>query len=137
MAGGLAPRLDGILESALYVDDLERSAHFYQTVFGFERVASADRLYAMGVGERQLLLLCRKKASANLPLGAHDGDGRLHLAFAIPADQLEPWEAWLRSCDVPIEEKKLWERGGCSLYFRDPDGHILELAMPGVWPAVY
>lgn len=24
-------------------------------------------------------------------------------------------------------------RGGCSVYFRDPDGHLLELATPGVW----
>ena len=25
-------------------------------------------------------------------------------------------------------------RGGESIYFRDPDGHVLELATPGLWP---
>ena len=26
-----------------------------------------------------------------------------------------------------------WPRGGESLYFRDPDGHLVELATPGLW----
>ena len=29
-----------------------------------------------------------------------------------------------------------WERGGQSIYFRDPDGHLVELATPGIW-AIY
>lgn len=131
------PRLDGLLESALYVDDLERSAQFYQTIFGFEVIDSGDRLYAVGVADRQILLLCKKRASANLAVGAHDGDGRLHLAFAIPAGELHAWEGWLQQHGVAIEEKRTWERGGCSLYFRDPDQHIIEVATPGVWPRVY
>ena len=34
---------------------------------------------------------------------------------------------------IALEEKRNWELGGCSLYFRDPDRHLLELATPGVW----
>jgi len=26
-----------------------------------------------------------------------------------------------------------WSRGGESLYFRDPDDHLVELATPGIW----
>jgi catechol 2,3-dioxygenase-like lactoylglutathione lyase family enzyme len=26
-----------------------------------------------------------------------------------------------------------WPRGGRSVYFRDPDGHSVELATPGLW----
>jgi catechol 2,3-dioxygenase-like lactoylglutathione lyase family enzyme len=132
------PRLNGILETALYVDDLQRSAQFYQSIFGFEIIdGEGTRLWSLGVAERQILLLCKKGASANMARGAHDGDGHLHLAFAIPAEELRAWELWLAERGVAIEEKMNWPRGGCSLYFRDPDQHILEVATPGVWQRVY
>jgi catechol 2,3-dioxygenase-like lactoylglutathione lyase family enzyme len=41
------PRLDGILEAALYVDHLERSVWFFQALFGFDVIASSERLWAM------------------------------------------------------------------------------------------
>lgn len=127
------PIVDGVLETALYVDDLERSVRFYHAILGFEVIDSSERLYALSVAGRHVLLLCKKGASANLPLTAHDGDGRLHVAFAVPAAELDTWEAWLQQHGVAIEEKRTWERGGCSLYFRDPDQHVIELATPGTW----
>ncbi len=127
------PRLDCVLETSLYVADMERSACFYQSVFGFPVIDAGDRLIALGVEVKQVLLLFRKGGSVHLPATAHDGDGQLHLAFAIPADELNAWEAWLAQKDVEIVEKRTWPRGGVSLYFRDPDGHLLELATPGVW----
>jgi catechol 2,3-dioxygenase-like lactoylglutathione lyase family enzyme len=53
--------------------------------------------------------------------------------LAIPAAELDAWEAWFQRHNVAIEEKRTWERGGTSLYFRDPDQHLLEVATPGVW----
>ena len=32
-----------------------------------------------------------------------------------------------------LEGRTEWPRGGVSVYFRDPDGHLLELATPGLW----
>lgn len=127
------PRLNGVLETALYVDDLPRSESFYQALFGFETILSIDRLCALSVEERQVLLLFKKGASADLPVSAHDGSGQSHLAFAIPTSELDAWEARLGQQGIAVEEKKTWERGGVSLYFRDPDGHLLELVTPGVW----
>ncbi len=127
------PRLNGVLETALYVDDMERSTRFYQALFGFEVIASGERLIALAVPGPQVLLLFKKKLSASLPITAHDGEGQLHLAFAIPAADLEKWETALHEKGVAIEEKKQWELGGWSLYIRDPDQHLLELATPGVW----
>jgi integrase len=43
------------------------------------------------------------------------------------------WETHLASRGVVIEGRNDWERGGRSIYFRDPDGHLLELATPGLW----
>ena len=127
------PRMDGVLETSLYVNDPELSVRFYTTIFGFEVIDSGERLYALGILGRQVLLLFKKGASANLALGGHDGEGQLHLAFAVPALELDVWEAWLQRHGVAIEQRRAWERGGHSLYFRDPDQHLIELATPGVW----
>jgi catechol 2,3-dioxygenase-like lactoylglutathione lyase family enzyme len=55
------------------------------------------------------------------------------VAFSIPADELAAWEARLAGAGVEIEGRTRWPRGGDSIYFRDPDGHLLELATPGLW----
>jgi catechol 2,3-dioxygenase-like lactoylglutathione lyase family enzyme len=129
----MPPKTDGILESSLYVDDVQRSARFYEKIFGFRVISDfGGRGCAMGAGARQVLLLFKKRGSLETE-SPHDGDGELHLAFAIPAPELIRWEAWLAENGIALEEKKEWERGGTSLYFRDPDRHLLEVATPGVW----
>src|SRR5262245_21681768 len=124
-----APRLDGVLETSLYVDDFDRSVRSYHDLFGFEEIAAhVGRLRALSVKQRQVLLIFEKGGSPD-----HDGAGRLHLAFAVPLDALADWEKRLSERGIAVVERKTWERGGQSLYFRDPDGHLLELATPGVW----
>jgi catechol 2,3-dioxygenase-like lactoylglutathione lyase family enzyme len=126
------PGTSGILESSLYVDDVARSVRFYGKIFGFPVIADFDRGCAMKAGDHQVLLLFRKGASLTIE-SPHDGDGELHIAFAISAEELAPWENWLAGNGIAVEEKRAWDRGGTSLYFRDPDRHLLELATPGVW----
>ena len=127
------PKTEGILESSLYVDDVARSAHFYEKIFGFTVISDfGERGCAIEAGNRQGLLLFRKGGSMAIPT-PHDGDGELHLAFAISATELASWEEWLAENGIAVEEKRAWERGGQSLYFRDPDRHLIELATPGVW----
>jgi catechol 2,3-dioxygenase-like lactoylglutathione lyase family enzyme len=129
----MRPKTDGILESSLYVSDLARSVRFYQEMFGFSVISDfGERGCAMHAGPSQVLLLFKKGASRDIT-SPHDGDGELHLAFAIPSAELANWESWLREKAIPVEEKRTWEMGGWSLYFRDPDRHLLELATPGVW----
>jgi catechol 2,3-dioxygenase-like lactoylglutathione lyase family enzyme len=125
--------LNGILETALYVDDPRRSADFYRTLLGFEPLIYDQRLIALSVREGQVLLLFRKRASLALDPGPHDGDGQLHVAFAIPGDAVDGWRARLLAHGIAIEADRAWERGGHSLYFRDPDGHLIELGSPGIW----
>jgi catechol 2,3-dioxygenase-like lactoylglutathione lyase family enzyme len=78
------------------------------------------------------LLLFKKGGSRDI-VSPHDGDGELHLAFAIAANELARWEAWLAENEIAVEETRTWKFGGRSLYFRDPDRHLLEVAPPGVW----
>ena len=76
-------------------------------------------------------------AAVDLPGGripGHGGGGALHCALAIAAADLPAWEARLSAAAIPIEARMDWPQGSISLYFRDPDGHLLELATPGLWP---
>jgi catechol 2,3-dioxygenase-like lactoylglutathione lyase family enzyme len=129
----MPPKSDGILESSLYVSDVARSVRFYEQTFGFRVIQElGKRGCAMHAGTRQVLLLFEKGGSRTIQ-SPHDGDGELHIAFAIPADELAEWESWLQTRGITVEEKRKWELGGWSLYFRDPDRHLIEVATPGVW----
>jgi catechol 2,3-dioxygenase-like lactoylglutathione lyase family enzyme len=127
------PKSDGLLESSLYVQNVPASARFYERIFGFRMISDfGERGCAMQAGERQVLLLFKKGGSLDIT-SPHDGDGELHIAFAIQASELVRWEAWLEENRIVIEEKRTWDLGGQSIYFRDPDRHLLEVASPGVW----
>jgi catechol 2,3-dioxygenase-like lactoylglutathione lyase family enzyme len=136
--GGTMPKIDRVLETALYVDDLDRAAAFYAELFDVSSLYADERLRAFALGN-SVLLLFRRGASLQtmtMPGGTippHDGSGPLHVAFAIAADELAPWEERLRERGIAVEGRTDWSRGGHSIYFRDPDGHLLELATPGLW----
>ena len=133
------PKLDGILETALYVDDMARARAFYEGVLGLAPIFEDKRLVAYGIAGRDVLLLFRRGHSTQtvtIPGGTipgHDGSGPLHICFAIGAKEETVWREQLASHGVAIEGETKWSRGGRSIYFRDPDGHLLELATPGLW----
>jgi len=136
------PQLDAVLETALYVDDLDRAVRFYRDVLELKPLYQDSRLTAFSVGDRNVLLLFPRGGSletVHMPGGTippHDGSGPLHVAFAIAKDELPRWEERLAANNIAIEGRTTWKRGGESIYFRDPDGHLLELATPGLW-AIY
>jgi catechol 2,3-dioxygenase-like lactoylglutathione lyase family enzyme len=133
------PRLDRIVETSIYVDDLDRAARFYEAVLGLSALIKIERLYAYDVGGANILLVFKRGASADamaMPTGVipgHDATGRIHVCFAVSAAELPAWEVGLAAHGVTIEGRVDWPPGGTSVYFRDPDGHMLELATPGLW----
>lgn len=133
------PPITRILETALYVDDLDASRRFYETVVGLTSMSASDRFVSLDAGEGTVLLLFRRGATAegaSTPRGRippHDGEGPAHFAFAIASEDLEAWRGHLKEHGVEVESEVRWERGGVSLYFRDPDRHSVEIATPGVW----
>jgi len=130
------PQVNGILETSLYVECPTRSVDFYQRIFGFELIdvdqkegiTDQTRMCAMRAGDRSVLLLFKKGATADT-----DATGAIHIAFSIARSELPAWEAWLKQQGIPVELRKTWKYGGEALYFRDPDGHLLEVVTPGVW----
>ena len=133
------PKLNAVLESALYVDDLARAREFYESSLGLPLLLANQRMCAFDIGGSSVLLVfLRGGSSENMTtpggtIPGHDGQGPLHMAFAVAAEELAAWERRLEERGVHIESRVTWPRGGTSVYFRDPDGHVLELATPGLW----
>ncbi len=136
---GAAPPIEGLLETSLYARDLRRTAAFYRGLFGFKTLVDSPRLVAFEIAERSVLLVFQAGATEDDvvdtrgTIPGHDGRGRLHLALSIKADDLGAWRKRLAEQGVEIVGEYRWPRGGTSLYMRDPDGALVELATPGLW----
>ena len=134
------PNVNGISETALYVDSVNRSNRFYETIFNFEIMQSDERFAALNIKKGQVLLLFKKGGSVEATktpggiIPPSDGKGETHLAFSVTRSELDEWEKWLLENNIQIESRVRWDRVGESIYFRDPDNHSIELASPVIWP---
>jgi len=109
------------------------------------KLKASDTGCVFRVGDQRYLLIISRRAAQTpnktasgdvLPpcaLPQHDGRGPGHIAFGISADAMESWRARLAAYNVDLLSDITWETGARSLYFRDPDGHMIELATPGIW----
>ncbi|MCR8721971.1 VOC family protein [Pseudomonas syringae] len=136
------PRLNRIIETALYVDDLAKAKSFYLATLELDVMFESPTLVAFNVGGSNTLLLFKRGASLQTQylsggeIPPHDAHGRIHVCFAIDADQMQPWVDRLAAAEVAIEGRTEWPKGGSSIYFRDPDENLVELLTPGCW-AIY
>jgi catechol 2,3-dioxygenase-like lactoylglutathione lyase family enzyme len=139
MSRSSPPQIQRILETVLYVADLDRAEAFYTEVMGLPVIHSDPRMRAFDVNGAGTLLLFVEGQSLEpieTPMGTippHDARGPAHIAFSIAPEALAGWERHLGEAKIALEGRTHWPRGGESVYFRDPDGHLLELATPGLW----
>ena len=142
MRGGVNVRISGILETALYVSDPAATAAFYKRLFGFPTLLESERLVALDVAGRNVLLLFRQGATGGPfdtgggVIPGHAGAAPTHFAFSIEAPDVEAWKAKLEAEGVKVESVVNWPKGAVSIYFRDPDGDLAELITRGFW-AIY
>ena len=126
---------DRILETCLYVADLDAAAEFYRRVLGLELSTRVEgRHVFFRCGQAMFLVfnpLKTQQARAGVP--THGAQGQGHVAFAVQEAEMEGWRMHLQQQQVPIEQEVRWPGGGHSLYFRDPSGNSVELATPQVW----
>ncbi len=138
------PAITHVLETSLYVADLDAAEAFYRGLFDFPVFLRDDRMAALGLPGHSVLLLFRAGGSLTAsvtPFGtipphgpSQGGEGQQHLCFAIADAALAEWEQALEASGLPVESRVAWDSGSVSLYFRDPDGHSIELATPRLWP---
>jgi catechol 2,3-dioxygenase-like lactoylglutathione lyase family enzyme len=132
------PLIRGIVETCINVADMNRARRFYAELFGFDVMEHDERFCAFRVGPDVLLLFTQGSSDDSIQVKGglippHNTVGAGHFAFAISRDELDPWRQVLVEREIQIESEVSWDRGGSSIYFRDPDGNLLELVTPGVW----
>jgi catechol 2,3-dioxygenase-like lactoylglutathione lyase family enzyme len=128
-------RLTGLHHVTAIVADLERTTAFYRDLLGLALVqegANEDdpgaRHFWFGDGAAAPGTLVSFLEYPQMDEGRQGRGATHHFAFAVEsAEELDAWRDYLRSRDVPSSE--VFERGRFrSIYLRDPDGHLLEIA---------
>ena len=131
--------LGGVLETAIYTDDLENARAFYGGLLGLEEVTAKEgRHIFFRCGTTVVLIfdpaITRMQTlDAHLPVPPHGTSGASHICFSAPGKQVDHWKNLLIKNGVTIESEIIWPNGARSVYFRDPTGNSLEIAQPRLW----
>ena len=132
-------RASAVLESALYVTDLDAAEVFYRDVLGLEPAGKVENRHAFFRCGQSIVLLFNAQAteiqSKNpaLPVPVHGATGEGHLCFRAGSDELDAWVQHLSAKGVAIEADFIWPQGGRSIYVRDPSGNSIEFAEARIW----
>ncbi|CAH2398651.1 VOC family protein [Mesorhizobium escarrei] len=129
-----------ILESALYVTDLDAAEEFYSGVLGLDLLGKVDGRHLFFRCGNGVLLIFNAEATkvppapdARLKVPPHGTVGDGHLCFAASADEIVRWRAHLECKKIAIESDFEWPQSGRSIYIRDPSGNSIEFAEPRIW----
>jgi catechol 2,3-dioxygenase-like lactoylglutathione lyase family enzyme len=128
-------RITGIHHITLIVADVERSLAFYRNVLGLRLVKQTvnedDRnarhlIFGDEEGRPGTLITCLEYP--DLDDGSVGKGSTHHFALAVESEEeLAAWRDYLGSKGVPTTE--VMDRSDTkSIYLRDPDGHIVEIA---------
>lgn len=134
-----APVPGPILETSLYVDDLDSAEAFYGDLLGLTCIlheAGRHRFYRLGPATVLLVFLpegTERPSHGPLPVPVHGARGPGHLCFAMPDAAITALAARLTAAGVPTEADFRWPNGARSLYVRDPAGNSIEFAEPALW----
>ena len=116
----------GLDYTVIFCRDLPAMTAFYQDVMGFERAPNlSDTWIEFRVGSTTLALT---RPGGRFPSPAPEGP-TLQLAFRVPPPAVAACAAALRAQGVePLEDVADQPFGHRTLFFRDPDGNLLEIS---------
>lgn len=126
----LADRLDHIV---LTVTDIEATTRFYERALGFEREffrgPEGQPRHALRFGKLKISLQDRSTETPTKARTPTFGSGDFCLIAAVPLDEVI---AHLRAEKIAIDTGPVPRRGALgairSIYLRDPDGNLVEVA---------
>jgi glyoxylase I family protein len=128
-------RITGLHHVTLIARDLDATTAFYRDVLGLalvDRTANEDdpdaRHFWFGDAAGTAGSLLSFLEYPDMAEGSVGVGSTHHLALAVDSgEELDAWRDYLRGLDVQTTD--VFQRGRFrSLYLRDPDGHIIELA---------
>jgi glyoxalase family protein len=128
-------RLRGLHHVTAIVADLDRTTTFYRDVLGLALTTREDnpddpgaRHFWFGDADGTPGTLVSFMEYPQMDEAREGRGGVHHFAFGVgSADEQVAWRDYLHSRGVPCSE--VFERGRFrSIYFRDPDGNLLEIA---------
>ncbi|MDF0599570.1 VOC family protein [Psychromarinibacter sp. C21-152] len=131
--------LRGVLEAAVYVEDLDAAAGFYAGLLGLEEILRVEGRHVFFRCGTTVVLCFIAEATrvptdnARLPVPPHGADGAGHICFAVAGAELDEWRGRLEAAGVGIEADFEWPNGARSIYVRDPAGNSVEFAEPRLW----
>jgi catechol 2,3-dioxygenase-like lactoylglutathione lyase family enzyme len=135
------PAITGLLEAALYAEDLAAAAAFYGTLLGLTEIAQVPGRHVFYRCGPTILLVFRASATAipstdpALPVPTHGASGQGHVCFAADNAAIDRIRDRLAHAGIAIEADFRWPNGARSLYVRDPAGNSVEFAEPHLWEA--
>ncbi len=128
----------GILETAIYADDLKAAKWFYHDLLGLEEVLRAgDRHVFYKCGEGMLLIfnaeLTKQVSNTGIPVPPHGALGAGHICFRASDEEMDDWKEVFTRNNIAVEMDFHWPNGARSIYVRDPAGNSVEFAEPRLW----
>ncbi len=122
-------QIDHLDHLVLTVQDIQTTCEFYSRVLGMQVVTFAEGRKALQFGNQKINL--HQKGNEIDPKAQHPTPGSADLCF-LTSIPLEHIISHLQSCNVSLVLGPVERTGATktlvSLYFRDPDGNLLEVA---------
>jgi catechol 2,3-dioxygenase-like lactoylglutathione lyase family enzyme len=123
------PTVEGLDHLVLTVRDLDATCAFYRRALGMEVVTFGEGRLALRFGHQKINV--HPVANAHALVAAHPTPGSADLCFLSRAP-LDVWIDHLAACDITLLAGPV-KRAGAegpieSIYFRDPDGNLIEVS---------
>ncbi|ACH84959.1 MULTISPECIES: VOC family protein [Acidithiobacillus] len=122
-------RIDRLDHVVLTVVDISATIDFYSRVLGMQEITFGDQRRALAFGQQKINL-----HSAGHPIAPHATSptpGSADLCFIVTGG-IQGVLTHLQTCGVTLEAGPVPRTGATgpitSVYFRDPDGNLLEVA---------
>jgi catechol-2,3-dioxygenase len=138
----MPPKLGQIVETILYTSDATKLSEWYIQILDLSPFIQSPTLAGFSLPNNTILLIFDRASttedkhslSGTIPKHGSSTELGQHISFACSGpDELRQWEEHLGEKGVEIIGKMNWEKGGKSIYFKDWEGHVIEIMTRGVW----